>query len=61
MKQVLPFRKALNPARTFVRKILGQVRPVTDSQDFVLVGLRKGAAEHPEMLDELERRLSALD
>lgn len=61
MRQVPRIQHALRPALTFARKVLGQVRPLTELDDFVLVGLRKGAAELPHMLDALEERLSARD
>lgn len=51
----------LKPARTVIRQILGQVRPVTDAGQCLLIGLRKGAIELPEMLDALEQQTKALN
>lgn len=50
----------LKPARKVIRQILGQVRPVSDAGRCLLIGLRKGAAELPEMLDALEQRVGEL-
>lgn len=60
MGKGLQLHRTLEPARYLVRRTLGQIRPVVDSGNFLLVGLRKGAAEREQLLDALERRLTSL-
>lgn len=60
MRKGRQLRNALKPTRAFIRQVLGQVRPVTESGQCLLIGLRKGAPEHREMLDQLEQRLAGM-
>lgn len=60
MRRALRIPDIVQPARNLVREVLGQVRPVTLSGQCLLVALRKGVGEVPDILDTVEQRLVAL-